>query len=337
MLSYAAAQSMEPIRTDLEGQLRSRWNEPELIVGSIEPIAEGHSGFTYWVDIDQPTGKRRYVLRLTPPGARPSGPADVARQGRIMAALNARGLPVPAIPAVSAKPVVDGRPFVLMEAVDGDRIELTAPREKPLEVAASSVEVLQRLHAVPVAATGIGEEEPMPLNGEMMRWAWLMERAAPDLTGRAPELGLGLAEKVPAERQPTLVHGDYHMGNLLFRGPRVVAVLDWEIAQIGQPLLDLACLCVMVARKRFGGGTAPGGTIDVEIEDFIRLYGADPAEMRWYLALSLYKYAAILGYNLMLHRKGRRPDPMYESEAMAKTIGGMIDDGIEILATSGGL
>jgi aminoglycoside phosphotransferase (APT) family kinase protein len=177
-----------------------------------------------------------------------------------MAALNGRGLPVPAIPAVSSEPVIDGRPFVLMEEIDGERIELVGPREKPLEIAASAVEVLQRLHAVPVAATGIGEEDPMPLAGEMMRWAWLMERAAPDLTGRAGELGLLLAEKVPAEKAPTLVHGDYHMGNLLFHGPRVAAVLDWEIAQIGQPLLDLACLCVMVARKRFEGGTAPGGT-----------------------------------------------------------------------------
>jgi aminoglycoside phosphotransferase (APT) family kinase protein len=328
---------MDSIRTDLQAQLRSQWSEPGLTVGTIEPIAEGHSGFTYWVDIERDAGKRRYVLRLTPPGARPAGAADVARQGRIMAALNARGLPVPAIPAVSSEPVVDGRPFVLMEAVEGDRIELVASREKPLEVAGSAVEVLHRLHAVPVAATGIGEEDPMPLAGEMTRWAWLMGRAAPDLTGRAAELALALAGKVPAERQPTLVHGDYHMGNLLFHGARVAAVLDWEIAQIGQPLLDLACLCVMVARRRFEGGTAPGGSINVEIGDFIRLYQADPEEMRWYLALSLYKYAAILGYNLMLHRKGRRPDPMYESDAMARTIGGMIDDGIEMLATSGGL
>jgi aminoglycoside phosphotransferase (APT) family kinase protein len=328
---------MEAIRADLQAQLRSSWSEPGLVVGEIAPIAEGHSGFTYWVDIERDARMRRYVLRLTPPGARPAGPADVARQGRIMAALNARGLPVPAIPAVSDQPVVDGRPYVLMEAIEGDRIELVAPRERPLEVAASAVEVLHRLHAVPVAATGIGAEEPMPLRGEMMRWAWLMERAAPDLTGRAGELGLRLAETVPTEREPTLVHGDYHMGNLLFHGPRVVAVLDWEIAQIGQPLLDLACLCVMVARRRFEGGTAPGGSIDVEIGDFVRLYRADPEEMRWYLALSLYKYSAILGYNLMLHRKGRRPDPMYESDAMAKTIGGMIDDGIEMLATAGGL
>jgi aminoglycoside phosphotransferase (APT) family kinase protein len=327
---------MEPIRTDLEGQLRSAWSEPGLTVGEISPIAEGHSGFTYWVDVERPGGRRRYVLRLTPPGARPSGPADVARQGRIMAALNARGLPVPAIPAVSAEPVIDGRPFVLMEAIAAERIETTAPREDHHAIAASAIEVLKRIHAVPTAESGIGGEEPMPLNGEMMRWAWLMERAAPDLTGRAPELGGLLAERVPAEVAPTLVHGDYHMGNLLFRGPEVAAVLDWEIAQLGQPLLDLACLCVMVARRRFDGGTAPGGSIDIEIGDFIRLYGADREEMRWYLALSLYKYAAILGYNLMLHRKGRRPDPMYESEAMARTIGGMIDDGIETVSGTGG-
>ncbi|TMC14938.1 MAG: phosphotransferase family protein, partial [Chloroflexi bacterium] len=267
---------MDSIRADLESRLRRDWREPGLRVGRIEPIAEGHSGFTYWVDINRAGGERRYVLRLSPPGTRPAGAADVARQGRIMAALNAQGLPVPAIPAVSAEPVIDGRPFVLMETVEAERIETAAPE-------------------VPVAETGIGDEEAMPLEGEMVRWAMLMGRAAPDLTGRATELGGLLAEGRPEPHEPTLVHGDYHLGNLLFRGHEVAAVLDWEIAQIGQPLLDLGCLCVMVARKRFGGGTAPGGSIEVEIGDFVRLYGADEEEMRWYLALSLYKYAAILG------------------------------------------
>jgi aminoglycoside phosphotransferase (APT) family kinase protein len=327
---------MEAIRADLEGQLRTAWSDPGLRVEEITPIADGHSGFTYWVDVERGSGLCRYALRLSPPGARSSGPADVVRQGRIMAALAALDLPVPAILALSPKPVVGGRPFILMEAVDGDRIELAAPRERPLEVAASAVEVLLRLHSVPIAATGIGTEEPMPPTDEMLRWAWLMERAGPELTALATDLLGLLAAKVPEHRTPTLVHGDYHLGNLLFKGPHVVAVLDWEIAQIGQPLLDLACLCVMVARKRFGVGIAPGGIIDLEIDDLIRLYGSDTSEMQWYLALSLYKYAAILGYNLMLHRKGRRPDPMFESEAVADTIGGMIDVGIEILATTDG-
>ncbi|GAC1652958.1 MAG: phosphotransferase family protein [Candidatus Dormibacteraceae bacterium] len=326
---------MELIRADLERYLRKEWGEPGLRVGRISAIEEGHSGFTYWVDIERPAGPTTYVLRLSPPGARPSGPADVARQGRLMAALHRAGMPVPAIPALSADAVIDGRPFVLMERVAGDRIELTGPREDPMAIARSAITVLKRLHAVPLPATGLADEPVTTLAAEMARWSWLMERSATDLTGRAPELAELLSHGVPAERPPTLVHGDYHLGNMLFSGPEVVAVLDWEIAQVGQPLLDLGCLCVMVARRRFSGSTAPGGTLAVEIDDFLQLYGAPAAEMKWYLALSLYKYAAILGYNLMLHRKGRRPDPMYESDSMANTIRGMIDDGITMLTIQG--
>ena len=59
------------------------------------------------------------------------------------------------------------------------------------------------------------------------------------------------------------------------------------------------------------------------------MYGAPAGEMRWYLAMTRYKYAAIFGYNLMLHRKGRRPDPMYEG--LTTTISSMIDEGIALL------
>ena len=171
----------------------------------------------------------------------------------------------------------------------------------------------------------------MGLNAEMLRWLWLMQRAPEELTGRAGELGGLLAARVPAERAPTLVHGDFHYGNMLFRGPEVVAVLDWEIAQIGQPLLDLGCLCIVSHRRQYEGAPNPGGSIDVAVEDLYKLYGADAGEMRWYLAMSLYKYAAIFGYNLMLHRRGKRPDPMYEG--LTDTITGMIDEGIALLET----
>jgi aminoglycoside phosphotransferase (APT) family kinase protein len=131
------------------------------------------------------------------------------------------------------------------------------------------------------------------------------------------------------ERAPTLVHGDYHYGNMLFRDAEVVAVLDWEIAQIGQPLLDLGCLFIASIRRKYEDAPNPGGAIDVSAADLYRLYGADPEEMRWYAAMSLYKYASIFGYNLMLHRRGKRPDPMYED--LTETIAGMIDEGIALL------
>jgi len=307
------------IQSDLSRQLGRR-------VDSVEPIPTGHSGFTYFVDVEG----ERFVLRLPPPGARIAGPADVVRQGRIMAALHAAGLPTPAIPVMSEEPVIDGRPFVLMEAVAGERIETTGPAQPARDIAASAVEVLKRLHGLPLDRTGIGTEEPVGLRAEMMRWALLMQRAPEELTTRAGELGGLLANDIPREREPTLVHGDYHYGNMLFRGPEVVAVLDWEIAQIGLPLLDLGCLAIMSHRKRFVDAPSPGGSVAVDDADLFAMYGVAAVEMNWYVAMSLYKYAAILGYNLMLHRRGKRPDPMYEG--LTTTITGMIDEGIDLLA-----
>jgi aminoglycoside phosphotransferase (APT) family kinase protein len=319
----------EQIRVDLEAQLREKLARPQLRVISVKPIPEGHSGFTYFVDVDGDDGPSRYVLRLPPPGARIAGPADVVRQGRIMSALHDAGLPTPRIPAMSSEPVIDGRPYIVMEAVDGIRIEAAATQHKPIDIAGSAVDVLKRLHTLPLEQTGIGDEESVGLQSEMMRWAMLMQRAPEELTVRAGELGGLLAIQIPSERAPTLVHGDYHYGNMLFGGHEVVAVLDWEIAQLGQPLLDLGCLCIVSIRRQYQGAPNPGGAIDVPVDELYRLYGADPEEMRWFAAMSLYKYASIFGYNLMLHRRGKRPDPMYEG--LTTTITGMIEEGIQLL------
>ena len=293
----------ERIRNDLAAQIK----QP---VRAVRAIPEGHSGFTYWVDLEG----RRGVLRLPPPGARIAGPADIPRQARIMAALHAQGLPVPAVVATSSDPVVDGRPFVLMEAINGERVEgAIAAGSDPLRLASSAVDVLRRFQAVPCENTGIGGEDPMPLEGEVARWTWLMDRAPSELTGHAPRLAALLVERQPIPRSPVLVHGDYHFGNMLFDGGRVAAVVDWEIAQLGQPLLDLCCISLS----------------HVSADSVREMYGADPDNYRWYLALTYYKYAAIFGYNLMLHRRGKRPDPMYEN--LTGVITALIDSGVALL------
>ena len=286
----------ERIRKDLAAQIK----EP---VRDLRPIPEGHSGFSYWVELEG----RRGVLRLPPPGARIAGPADIPRQARIMAALYEHGLPVPAVVATSQDPVVDGRPFVLMEAIRGERVEQAIDAgSDPLQLASSAVDVLRRFQAVPCSDTGIGSEEPMPLEGEVSRWTWLMERAPSELTGQAPRLAQRLLEWQPGPTPPVLVH-------MLFDSGRVAAVVDWEIAQLGQPLLDLCCISLS----------------HVSAEAVREMYGADPDDYRWYRALTYYKYAAIFGYNLMLHRRGKRPDPSYEQRT--DTILGFIDQGVRVL------
>lgn len=326
---------MEELRGRLQEYLRRHLERAALELSSIDAIPEGHSGFTYFLTATEGGWSQRYVLRLPPPGARIAGPADVLRQGRIMAALNEQGLPTPRIIANEEDPtVLDGRPFCLMEAVEGSRIEPLIGQVPTISIAAAAVDTLHRLQKVEIERSGLAGERAVPLTEEMMRWAWLMQRAPEELTGAAPGLGARLAEKQPRDPEPCLVHGDFHYGNMLFEvvdgKPNVVAVLDWEIAEIGPPLLDLGCLCIVAQRNQVPDAPNPGGGIELDVEEVIDLYGADPEEARWYLALSCYKYASIFGYNLMLHRRGKRPDPMYEK--LTGVITALIDSGSELLA-----
>jgi len=292
------------IRRDLAAQLKQS-------VDAVRPIPEGHSGFTYWVDLEG----RRAVLRLPPPGARIAGPADIPRQARIMDALHRQGLPVPGIIATSAEPVVDQRPFVLMEALPGVRVEpAIADGADPRQLAMSAVDILRRIQATPLKSTGIAGEEPVSIEAELGRWAWLMERAPQELTTHGPRLASLLADQRPRPQAPVLVHGDYHLGNMLFLDGRVSAVVDWEIAELGQPLLDPCCIALS----------------HVAAEVVLDAYGGDPNDFRWYRALMCFKYAAILGYNLMLHRRGKRPDPSYEQRT--ETILEFIEQGVGLLS-----
>jgi aminoglycoside phosphotransferase (APT) family kinase protein len=293
----------------------------------VEAIPESHSGFTYMVDAELEGRQVGGVLRLPPPGARPLGPADVMRQARIMSALAEAGLPMAAILASSEEPVLDGRPFVLMEKVDGVRIEKAVETAEPRDLVNKAFATARAMHAVPAAATGIGGEESYGPAEEVARWQALRARAPEEYVKRAPELEARLLAALPARREPSLVHGDYHLGNLLFRGGEVVAVLDWEIAEVGQAPLDEAALCLVAIRMRFGE-PQPGAEAALPLAEMIELAGAGP-DFDWFLAATCHKYGAILAYNLGLHRRGKRIDPIYEE--LLKTIPGLFDAGLEIL------
>lgn len=313
--------SLDVVRRDLEAV----W--PGARVTVVRLIPESHSGFTYFVEAEHGGLPTTGVLRLTPPGARPRGPADMARQARVMAALGDAGVPVPRILASSAEPVLDGRPFVLMERVDGVRIERAVEASARTELVARAFQVIRRVHEVPEAATGLSGEDPVPAAAEVERWQALRVRAPEDLVRQAALLEARLLSKMPAPRPPALVHGDYHLGNLLFRDGEVVAILDWEIAELGQPPLDEAALCLVAVRQAFGEPN-PGAEAALPLDEMVELARGGP-DFDWYLAATCHKYAAILGYNLGLHRRGRRIDPIYED--LLGTIPGLLDAGLRIL------
>jgi aminoglycoside phosphotransferase (APT) family kinase protein len=305
--------------------LEAVWPGSENV--SLRPIPESHSGFTYWVAAEQDGRPTTAVLRLPPPGARPVGPADVARQARIMAALGSTAVPVPEILVFSADPVIDGRPFMLMAKVDGEPLESALQTMSPHELMRAAFETIEQIGDVPVAATGIGDEPVTDPRAEVARWAALRKRAPAELVARAPILEAKLLAGRPARGRVRLVHGDYHPGNLVFRQGAVVAVLDWEIAHLGVLPADKASLCMLAIRRRFGERYS-GASAAIPLGDMVALAGEPHFD--YVLAATCHKYASILAYNLGLHRRGKRVDPVYDG--LTKTIPGLIDVGLELLA-----
>lgn len=317
------------LTADVQALLRDHWHDQELQVAAVTPFGDGHSGFTYLVDVRSATRAGEYVMRLSPPGARIAGNADVGRQGRLMAALHAAGVPTPTVLFADSTGALAGRAVVIMTRVAGSAWPDAVTAHGHGWVVAATIDAAHRLHAVPVDAVGLPGEQPQSAAEDLARWAALLSRAPEELHSDGRALVAALSAALPAPVPASLVHGDYHYGNLLFGPDGVAAVLDWEVAGLGDPRWDFGSLAVAAIRRRYRPEPNPTGEVDVPLPDLRRRYGDTPG-LAWFAAASCLKYAAILGYNLGLHRRGRRPDPVYER--LLGTIHGLPDDGLAILA-----
>ncbi|HEY1573883.1 MAG TPA: aminoglycoside phosphotransferase family protein [Pseudonocardiaceae bacterium] len=170
-----------------------------------------------------------------------------------------------------------------------------------------ATDVGRRRRGPVVAPTGSGTEE-LHADGHRLRDA--------------------LLDALPAPVPPALVHGDYHYANLLFGPDGVVAVLDWEVAGLGDPRWDFGSLAVTVIRRKYDPEPNVTGDLDVSLADLARRFDATP-DLAWFAGASCFKYTAILGYNRGLHLKGRRPDPVYDQ--LVGTISGLAADGLTVL------
>lgn len=226
----------------------------------ISLIAGGHSNLTYSVAeqraADGAAG-RRWVLRRPPLGQVLATAHDVVREHRIISSLANSAVPVPAAVGVSTDDSVNGAPFYVMDFVDGQVIRSASDAahltpEVRTRAGESIVDVLAAIHSVDVDEVGLGDlaRREDYIARQLKRWYGQFERTETQVEG-----GLGLPEvhevhdlllsQIPPQVGSTIVHGDYRLDNCMIdKTGQVIAVLDWEICTLGDPLADLGLLWV---------------------------------------------------------------------------------------------
>jgi aminoglycoside phosphotransferase (APT) family kinase protein len=282
---------------------------------SAELIAGGKSNLTFAVS----DGSAEWIVRRPPLGHVLATAHDMGREYRVMSALQDTDVPVPRTYAFCADPGVIGSEFYVMERCAGtpyrratELAGLGAPRVRA--ISERLVDTLAALHAVPPDAVGLGDfGRPEGFLGrQVARWRKQLDASHSRDLPAADELHRLLAASVPTGSATGIVHGDFRLDNVLIdSGPgaapgadgsdRATAVLDWEMATLGDPLTDLALmltyhrLAETIGDAVADASTAPGFLSEEEI---VARYAAaserDLSDFGWYLGLAAFKLAAIL-------------------------------------------
>lgn len=279
---------------------------------SIEPLGDGHSNYTYTIARQGAT----VVLRRPPRPPYPKSAHDVLREARLLQAIAPTGVPVPEVLATCDDPSVIGVPFYVMEMLhgivytDSTPATLGAPGERR-RVAWELVDALVALHAVDWRAAGLATSgrEAGYLERQLGRFAGLLETYRSREMPALDRLTAWLADHRPDSSQATIVHGDYRLGNVMFDASapaRLIAIFDWEMATVGDPLADVGYLCAMWAqagdpdglRKLSRATTEPGyPTREALAERYAEKSGRSIRDIRWFTVLALWKFCVIMEGN----------------------------------------
>ena len=288
----------------------------------------GHSNQTFFVT----RGDQRYVLRRPPDGPLPPGTHDVRREYRVLAGLSGTGVRAPHAVLLCGDPDVIGVPFYVMERIDGVvvRNEMPAALDSPDErrrIGEELVDALVELHAVDRHTAGLADlgkpdgfcARQVRRRREQLAMTVAYTRPRPDLE----QVAAWLADNVPASPPPTLVHGDYNLHNVAFAHgtpARLVAIYDWELATVGDPLTDVGW---MIATWRDAGDPAnvlddlamtarPGFLTRAELAArYEERSGRAFEHPTFYRVLALFRLAVALEGLYALHLAGTSDDPWH--------------------------
>jgi aminoglycoside phosphotransferase (APT) family kinase protein len=273
-----------------------------------ELIAGGRSNLTYGIS----DGTHEWVLRRPPLGHVVATAHDMGREYRVIAGLADTDVPVPRVFAFCDDADVNGAPFYIMERVDG-RI-LRSPEDMqaitPDDARRCSnelIDVLARLHSVDYEAVGLGDfgRPDGFLARNVARWGKQWEANKTRELASIDDLAARLHAALPESGPPSIVHGDYRLDNTMLSNDdagRVIAVLDWEMSTLGDPLTDLALFLVYwggEAGPAIASGQAtssvPGFlTRDEIVARYAEQSGRSVEHLDFYLVFAMYKLAVIL-------------------------------------------
>ena len=293
----------------------------------VERVPSGHSNLTFLVH----AGTCTYVLRRPPLGPLPPSAHDVIREYRFLERLAGTAARVPRPVAACLDLEVIGAPFYLMERVDGVVVRRSVPREldRPERLrllSESVVETLAELHGVDWRGAGLDAIAPTSgfLERQLRRWQGLWEHNRTRPIPEIDRVGAALEATRPPEQPPAVVHGDYKLDNLIVapgERPRVAAIVDWELATIGDPLSDLGFLLVfwhdadepLTGPLALASATrAEGFLTRLELrERYERLTGRSTERVWWYCALALWKLAILFEGSYRRHLAGTSDDPFF--------------------------
>ena len=329
----------------LEGYLRAA--KPGLVTGplSAELIAGGRSNLTYYLT----DGTSRWVLRRPPLGHVLATAHDMSREYRVLRALSGTDIPVPGTVALCTDPEPLGAPFYLMERVDGVVLRSFRDTERIGPAACEAlghqlVDVLADLHNLHPEQVGLGDfgRPEGYLTRQVSRWRKQLDSSRSREVEGIDELYERLADSVPTSQRHSLLHGDFRLDNVLVTGwadpanQRITAVLDWEMATLGDPLADLG-LFVIYSRGAgkddpvTGGVTSAPGfpPIETQIARYADRTGTDVSDLDWYVGLASFKLAVVLEgiyYRFML---GKTIGPGFDR--IGALVPGLVRNGLDAL------
>jgi aminoglycoside phosphotransferase (APT) family kinase protein len=318
----AAANEREPLLVlePLRAFLRENALDAPADLSAL-PIGEGHSNVTFGLS----TG---VVLRRPPRGPLPPSAHNVLREARLLSALEPTAVRTPRVLAVCDDLEVIGAPFYVMERITGTVITDTVPPsldtpQQRGEIADELIESLVELHATDWTTLGLeGFGKPTGyLERQLRRFNGLWEVNRTREIAELDAVGAWLADHMPQSPPATIVHGDYRLGNTMFAEaapPRLTAILDWEMATIGDPLADIGYLMIHWVqandtRSRFVMHTVtdqPGFPTRQEmVARYEERSGRSVESLDWYVTLAMWKAAVFMEGNYKRAVMGTTDDP----------------------------